>query len=109
MSFFEEPAPAQPSIFRKDKNKARRDDIDERIIRLNRNIETETKKGELTGLEEEIQKMINWNPYDQNVSSPFFDAEWMFAMKDGFDLVVGNPPYIGAIGQLKELRNILSK
>jgi len=35
-----------------------------------------------------------FDPYDQNASSPFFDPEWMFGIIDGFDLVVGNPPYI---------------
>ncbi len=36
-----------------------------------------------------------WDPYNQNTSSPFFDIEWMFDMKDGFDIVIGNPPYGG--------------
>ena len=31
--------------------------------------------------------------FDQNASSPFFDPEWMFGVKDGFDIVIGNPPY----------------
>ena len=35
-----------------------------------------------------------WNPYDQNAVSPFFDPEWMFGVADGFDIVIGNPPYI---------------
>ena len=35
-----------------------------------------------------------WNPYDQNASSNWFDPEWMFGVKVGFDLVIGNPPYI---------------
>ncbi|NUQ26276.1 MAG: N-6 DNA methylase [Saprospiraceae bacterium] len=39
------------------------------------------------------QKLADWNPYDQNASSSFFDPEWMFDIKDGFDLVIGNPPY----------------
>jgi hypothetical protein len=38
-------------------------------------------------------QMAQWNPYDQNASSPFFDPEWMFGVKDGFDIVIGNPPY----------------
>jgi len=38
-------------------------------------------------------QLTSWNPYDQNASSPFFDAEWMFGMKEGFDIVSGNPPY----------------
>jgi very-short-patch-repair endonuclease len=34
-----------------------------------------------------------FDPYDQNASSPFFDPEWMFGVTDGFDVVIGNPPY----------------
>lgn len=40
------------------------------------------------------QKLAGWDPYDQNASSPFFDSEWMFDIKDGFDVVIGNPPYV---------------
>ena len=94
LSFFEEAQPTQPSIFRKDKNKARRDEIEETIKRLNKDIEVENKKATLTGLEAEIHKMISWDLYDQNSSSPFFDAEWMFGILNGFDIVIGNPPYI---------------
>lgn len=39
------------------------------------------------------EKLASWDPYDQNASSPFFDPEWMFDVKDGFDVVIGNPPY----------------
>lgn len=38
-------------------------------------------------------QMAKWNPYDQNGKSPFFDPKWMFGIEDGFDLVLGNPPY----------------
>lgn len=38
--------------------------------------------------------VAKWNPYDQNTSSEFFDPEWMFGIKDGFDIVIGNPPYV---------------
>ncbi|MCP4353749.1 MAG: N-6 DNA methylase [Desulfobacterales bacterium] len=40
------------------------------------------------------EKLANWDPYDQNVSADFFDTEWMFGVTDGFDIVVGNPPYV---------------
>ncbi len=43
---------------------------------------------------EDAKQVAQWNPYDQNASSPFFDAEWMFGVKDGFDIVIGNPPYV---------------
>ena len=38
--------------------------------------------------------LANWDPYDQNTSSPFFDKEWMFDIREGFDIVIGNPPYV---------------
>lgn len=39
-------------------------------------------------------QLVRWNPYDQNASSEFFDPEWMFGVQDGFDIVIGNPPYV---------------
>ena len=43
---------------------------------------------------EEAKQLAAWNPYDQNAVSPFFDPEWMFGVADGFDIVIGNPPYL---------------
>jgi adenine-specific DNA-methyltransferase len=40
--------------------------------------------------------MAAWNPYDQNASSPFFDSYWIFGVEKGFDVVIGNPPYVRA-------------
>ena len=39
-------------------------------------------------------KIAQWDPYDQNASADWFDAEYMFGIADGFDVVIGNPPYI---------------
>jgi adenine-specific DNA-methyltransferase len=41
-------------------------------------------------------RLASWNPYDQNTSAPFYDAEWMFGLLNGFDVVIANPPYIFA-------------
>ena len=38
--------------------------------------------------------LANWDPYDQNASASFFDPKWMFGLSTGFDIVLGNPPYI---------------
>ena len=40
------------------------------------------------------KQFAEWDPYDQNASASFFDPEWMFGVSDGFDIVIGNPPYI---------------
>lgn len=46
---------------------------------------------------ETAQLLAQWDPYDQNTSSSFFDKEWMFDISDGFDIVIGNPPYVSAV------------
>ena len=43
---------------------------------------------------DEARLLSSWDMFNQNSSSPFFDSEWMFGVKDGFDIVIGNPPYI---------------
>ncbi len=40
------------------------------------------------------RKLAAWDPYDQNAYADFFDAEWMFGLTMGFDVVIGNPPYL---------------
>ena len=43
---------------------------------------------------ETAKQLAGWDPYDQNASSLFFDPEWMFGIRDGFNVVIANPPYI---------------
>lgn len=43
-------------------------------------------------------KIANWNPFDDSMSSNFFSPNWMFGIDKGFDIVLGNPPYIGEKG-----------
>jgi len=40
--------------------------------------------------------LAEWDPFDPQSTADFFDPHWMFgrSLKDGFDLVIGNPPYI---------------
>ena len=38
-------------------------------------------------------QLASWDMFDQNSTASFFDADWMFGIKDGFDIVIGNPPY----------------
>lgn len=38
-------------------------------------------------------QLASWDMFNQNTSATFFDSDWMFGVKDGFDVVIGNPPY----------------
>lgn len=44
------------------------------------------------GLAETTQKLSAWDPFT-NDATDWFDAEWMFGINNGFDIVIGNPPY----------------
>ena len=41
-----------------------------------------------------VEKITTWDPYDQNSAANWFDAEYMFGVESGFDIVIGNPPYV---------------
>ena len=49
----------------------------------------------------EAETLASWDMFDQNASSSYFDAEWMFGIKGGFDIVIGNPPYVTYKGKQK--------
>lgn len=46
-------------------------------------------KAELT------RKLTDWKPF-KHKSTDWFDPEWMFGIKEGFDIVIANPPYVFA-------------
>ena len=46
------------------------------------------------------KKLADWEPFEHKASD-WFDPEWMFGVTEGFDIVIGNPPYIQL--QKKEL------
>jgi len=37
-----------------------------------------------------------WNPYKPDRVAGYFDPESMFGVRDGFDITIGNPPYVRA-------------
>lgn len=40
------------------------------------------------------QQISSFDPYDQNTFANWFDPVWMFGLTTGFNIVIGNPPYI---------------
>lgn len=85
---------SEPKIIRVDRNKRERDRINAAISACRSDIEHEQNKCTPQGFEAAVLQVTDWNPYDQNSVSPFLDIEWMFGVTDGFDIVIGNPPYI---------------
>lgn len=77
-----------------DLNKQKRDELQARIRTCQADIKKEENKSVPQGFTEAVEQVTLWNPYDQNTFAPFFDALWMFGIKDGFDIVIGNPPYV---------------
>lgn len=53
-------------------------------------------------------QLAGWDPYDQNASADFFDPGWMFNLREGFDLVIGNPPYVRQ-EKIKDLKPALQR
>ena len=57
---------------------------------------------------DQIEQLASWDMFDQNSFASFFDPEWMFGVSTGFDIVIGNPPYIqlqlngGELGKMYE-------
>jgi len=68
-----------------------------RVEELQSKITSKLKEMGVVG-NDDARLMQQWKMFDQNASSPFFDSEWMFGVKDGFDIVIGNPPYISTKG-----------
>ena len=54
----------------------------------------------------DAEKIASWARYDTHAVAEWFSPERMFGIRDGFDIVIGNPPYIqlqknrGALGRL---------
>jgi adenine-specific DNA-methyltransferase len=42
----------------------------------------------------DAQKIASFDILDPTAKADWFDPEWMFGVVDGFDVVIGNPPYV---------------
>ncbi|MDO9545576.1 MAG: N-6 DNA methylase, partial [Pelolinea sp.] len=55
---------------------------------------------------ESADMLANWDPFNQSNSSGFFDSEWMMGVKEGFNVIIANPPYIGEKGNEKIFQEV---
>ena len=91
------------------KHKERLKELNHKIFLAKRNVDKQRLKAEIKETRKALAKAIEdtgfvghseaellagWDMFNQNASSSYFDAEWMFGVKDGFDIVIGNPPYV---------------
>jgi adenine-specific DNA-methyltransferase len=56
--------------------------------------------------------VADWDPYKSGMVAEYFDPESMFGVSDGFDITIGNPPYVRADEQsewnLKQRRQVVA-
>lgn len=81
-----------------DQNQAERNALDREINDAQAIIAREEAKADPARQNQVNRQALlvsQWDPYDQNTSSEFFDPSWMFNLpREGFDIIIGNPPYI---------------
>ncbi len=49
-----------------------------------------------SGADELASAVVDWDPYKPDRVANYFDPESMFGIREGFDITIGNPPYVRA-------------
>lgn len=78
-------------------NQKKRDELRDDFSKTKEYIKSEFKSLRKSwALDDFFNRIDDWNPFDDSHASSFFSPSWMFgkAVKKGFDIVIGNPPYV---------------
>ena len=90
-------------------HKDRLRELNHKIFRAKRNVDKQRLKEEIKNTRQalaeaiedtgfvghsEAEQLAGWDMFNQNTSSSYFDAEWMFGINNGFDIIIANPPYV---------------
>ena len=75
-----------------DTGKDKRRSFQEKVKQLESKLLRATQRD--ADIDTTARRLANWDPYNQNAFADFFDMEWMFGFQVGFDVVIGNPPYV---------------
>ncbi len=54
------------------------------------------------------KQLSEWDPFSYE-SCTWFEREWMFGIEDGFDIVIGNPPYVSTEKLCEPEKGLYSK
>ena len=91
------------------KNKEKLKELNHKIFLAKRNADKQRLKSEIKKIRKalaiaiedtgfvghsEAELLAGWDMFEQNSPSSYFDSEWMFGVNGGFDIVIGNPPYV---------------
>ncbi|WP_051524385.1 Eco57I restriction-modification methylase domain-containing protein [Sulfurihydrogenibium subterraneum] len=72
-------------------NRSQKKRIQEKAEKIREELAKELKS--IGFSDEATEKIAKFDIFDQLSSADWFDPEWMFGVEDGFDIVIGNPPY----------------
>jgi hypothetical protein len=62
---------------------------------------------EMVSMGDKTLALSDWDPFSDKAAD-WFDPEWMFDVKDGFDIVIANPPYVRQEA-IKDIKPLLKK
>lgn len=88
---------------------AERDKLKFEFVQVQKRMLDHLIQSSIRGHAELTSKLTTWDPFSHQASS-WFDPEWMFGIKDGFDVVIANPPYVDSESMTKtnpEFRDVL--
>ncbi|MDP2691086.1 MAG: TaqI-like C-terminal specificity domain-containing protein [bacterium] len=72
---------------------AERDKLKFEFVQVQKKMLDHLIQSDIRGHAELTSKLTTWDPFSHQASS-WFDPEWMFGVKEGFDIAIANPPYV---------------
>lgn len=83
-----------------------RDQLKLQFVQVQRQMLENLISNNIRGHAELTTKLTTWDPFSHKASS-WFDSEWMFGVKNGFDVVIANPPYLSHVNFSKKEKGLL--
>lgn len=78
----------------------RRTELKIRFMNIQQNMLLENINEYKNNASKKYFQLSAWKPFS-NETTDWFDSDWMFGLSNGFDIVIGNPPYISAVQNTK--------